>query len=54
MRIITFKIEEEILEALDALARQKGAPRSELIRRAIRLYLSKHTRPYASKRIRVY
>jgi len=54
VRVVSFKAEEELLEALEALARQKGVAKSELIRRALRLYLSQQTRPYASKRIRVY
>ncbi len=34
-RIVTFKIEEELLEALDTYARRKGLTRSEAIRAAI-------------------
>ena len=39
MRVVTFKVGEDLLERLDSLARLKGVPRSELIRRAIELYL---------------
>jgi metal-responsive CopG/Arc/MetJ family transcriptional regulator len=34
-RIVTFKIEESLLEALDAYAQRKGLTRSEVIRDAI-------------------
>ena len=56
MRVVTFKIEEELLEALDTYAKIKGIPRSEVIRRAIQLYLrieEKNTRP-EPKRIKLY
>ena len=39
MRVVTFKVDEELLERLDSVARLKGVPRSEIIRRAIELYL---------------
>jgi hypothetical protein len=39
MRVVTFKVDEELLERLDSFARLKGVPRSEVIRRAIELYL---------------
>ncbi len=39
MRVVTFKIDEELLERLDSFARLKGVTRSEVIRKAIELYL---------------
>jgi len=39
MRVITFKADEELLERLDTFARVKGITRSEVIRKAIELYL---------------
>jgi metal-responsive CopG/Arc/MetJ family transcriptional regulator len=39
MRVVTFKIEEELLDRLDSFARLKGLSRSEVIRKAIELYL---------------
>ena len=39
MRVITFKAEEPLVERLDSLARVKGVTRSELIRKALELYL---------------
>ena len=39
MRVITFKAEDELIERLDSFARLKGVTRSEVIRKAIELYL---------------
>jgi len=39
MRVVTFKADEELFEKLDSLARLKGVSRSEVIRKAIELYL---------------
>ena len=35
MRVVTFKLDERVLEQLDILAMRRGVPRSELIREAI-------------------
>ena len=39
MRVVTFKIEEDLLEKVDSYARLKGVTRSEVIRKALELYL---------------
>ena len=39
MRVITFKIDNDLLYRLDSYARLKGVTRSEVIRKAIELYL---------------
>jgi len=39
MKVVTFKIDEKLLEKLDEYARLKGVTRSEVIRKAIELYL---------------
>ena len=39
MRVVTFKVEEDLLEKLDSFARLEGVTRSEIIRKAIELYL---------------
>ena len=39
MRIVTFKIDEDLLSELDSFAKIKGVTRSEVIRKAIELYL---------------
>ncbi|ACR42198.1 ribbon-helix-helix protein, CopG family [Saccharolobus islandicus] len=40
MRVITFKLEEELLQELDLYAINRKMCRSEIIREAIKLYLS--------------
>jgi len=40
VRVVTFKIDEELLERLDALAMKLGIPRSELIREAIVTFIN--------------
>lgn len=39
MRVVSFKIDEELLEMIDALAQATGLSRSALIRRALILLL---------------
>ncbi len=56
MRVVTFKIEEELLEKIDLYARSRGKTRSEVIRRALELYLIREERkePIIARRIKVY
>lgn len=50
MRVVTFKLDERVLEQLDILAMRRGVPRSELIRKAIIMLLhnefKEQSRPY--------
>lgn len=48
LRIVTFKIEEELLEEVDKLALKLGVSRSTIIRWAIEYYLEQ--KPYPHKR----
>jgi len=48
LRIVTFKIEEELLEKVDKLALKLGVSRSTIIRWAIEYYLEQ--KPYPHKR----
>lgn len=41
--MVTFKLEEDLLDKLDSFARLKGVTRSEVIRKAIELYLRLET-----------
>ena len=57
MRVVTFKIEEDLLERLDEYAELTGESRSEVIRRALELLLfgpEEKVRPIAKKKIKVY
>jgi len=41
MRIITFKLDDELLEKIDVYAQKVGVNRSEFIRKAILSYIAK-------------
>lgn len=41
MRIVTFKVDEALLEKIDRFAEREGLTRSEVIREAIIAYLSR-------------
>ena len=43
MRVVTFKLEEDLLDRVDSFARLRGVTRSEVIRKAIELYLRLET-----------
>ena len=53
MRVITFKLEEELLDAINAFAQRRNMARSEVIRRAIRHYL-RVNREVRTRRLVVY
>lgn len=53
LRVITFKIDEELLEKLDTFARLENKTRSEVIRKAIELYLKLNTSKHNFKVRRV-
>lgn len=44
MRVVTFKVDEELLEKLDLFCINNRLFRSEVIREAIKLYLSMSTK----------
>jgi len=56
LRVVTFKIEEELLERLDKYCKEKGLPRSSVIREAIIMYLHEKERKIigTTRRIRVW
>ena len=49
LRVITFKIDEELLEELDQYCREVRVHRSEIIRRAIRYYLYHFSKQYGNR-----
>ncbi len=55
MRVVTFKLDESILEKLDRYARRTGRSRSEIIRRALEMLLS-NEEPMVARtyRVRIY
>ncbi len=55
MRVVTFKLDEDILEKLDRYARRTGRSRSEVIRQALERLLSSEEPMIArTYRIRIY
>ena len=54
MRVVTFKIEEELLDKVDLYAFQNGMVRSEVIRRALKWYLRNPPRIIRTKRLVIY
>ncbi|MCE4606646.1 MAG: ribbon-helix-helix protein, CopG family [Desulfurococcales archaeon] len=54
MKVVTFKIEEELLRRLDQFAASKNMVRSEVIRRALKTYLEREARKIITKRLVIY
>ena len=53
MKVVTFKLRDEELEELDRIARKLGMTRSDVIREAIRRFLSEvGTHPRVRVRVR--
>ena len=49
MRVVTFKIEENLLVELDRIARRTGKSRSELLREGAELVIEKYDRELFKK-----
>ncbi|MEB3778756.1 MAG: ribbon-helix-helix protein, CopG family [Desulfurococcales archaeon] len=55
MRVVSFKVEEELLDLLEEYAKKRNITKSEIIRRALRQYImSQDDKPFISKRIKIY
>ena len=57
MRVVSFKVEEDLLDLLERMARKKGVSKSELIRQAIKKYLldnEEERRVIATRKVRIY
>jgi metal-responsive CopG/Arc/MetJ family transcriptional regulator len=56
MRVVSFKVDDELLEMLEELAKRKRMSKSEIIRTAIRVYLlgENPKKPFVTRRIRIY
>jgi len=54
VKVVTFKIEEDLLEKIDQFALDKNMTRSEVIRRALKTYLERETRKIVTRRLRIY
>ncbi|GBF08887.1 ribbon-helix-helix protein, CopG family [Aeropyrum pernix] len=56
LRVVSFKIEEDLLELLEEYARRKNLTKSEIIRRALEKYLREKPdmKPYVGKVMKIY
>ena len=55
MRVVSFKLEEEWVEIIEQVARQRNITKSELIRRALRKYIGEgEDKPFVTRREIVY
>lgn len=55
MRVVSFKVEEDLLRMLEEYARERGMPKSEVIRRALKRFLEQSDlKPITTRRLRVY
>jgi metal-responsive CopG/Arc/MetJ family transcriptional regulator len=46
MRVVTFRLDEDLLQKLDLYAINSGVTRSEVIREALEIYLASKVRGY--------
>ncbi len=55
MKIVTFKVDDDINRELEIYAKKKNMTKSEIIRRALEIYLNNNKkRPFKTKRIKIY
>ena len=55
--MVSIKIDEDLLRRVDEAAREQGISRSELFRRAVRLWLEERggrPKPFVTRRIIIY
>ncbi len=56
VRVVSFKVDDDLLWMLERIAKQKRLSKSELIRAAIRAYIEgeREKRPIVTKRIKIW
>ena len=57
MRVVSFKVDEDLLMLLEEEARRRKKTKSEIIRAALAAYLMKsieERKPFVTKRVRIY
>lgn len=55
MKVLSFKLEDDLLELLEEYSKRRNLPKSEVIRRALRAYIgSDRDRPYVGKYLKIY
>ena len=53
MKVVTFKIEEDLLARVDEYATSRGETRSEVIRKALEMFLNSNGKSRKAKKVRV-
>lgn len=55
MKVVSFKVEEDLLDVLEEYAKKRNITKSEVIRRALRQYMARDVdKPYISRRIKIF
>ncbi|MCE4608425.1 MAG: ribbon-helix-helix protein, CopG family [Caldisphaeraceae archaeon] len=55
MKVVSFKLEDDLLEVLEEYSKKRNATKSEIIRRALQSYIgTEKDKPFVTKRIKVY
>jgi metal-responsive CopG/Arc/MetJ family transcriptional regulator len=54
VKVVSFKIEEDLLELLEEYSKKRNTTKSEIIRRALRNYIMRDSSsPFETKRIKI-
>jgi metal-responsive CopG/Arc/MetJ family transcriptional regulator len=54
VKVVSFKIEEDLLELLEEYSKKRNTTKSEIIRRALRSYIMRNSEtPFETRRIRI-
>jgi len=55
MKVVSFKLEDELLEILEEYSKKRNVTKSEIIRRALQNYImADKDKPFVTKRIKIY
>ncbi|MGC8621429.1 MAG: CopG family transcriptional regulator [Caldisphaera sp.] len=55
MKVVSFKLEDDLLEILEEYSKKRNVTKSEIIRRALQNYISNEKdKPFITKRIKIY
>lgn len=57
VKVVSFKVEEDLLDLMERVARRKGITKSELIRQAVKKYLldnEDERKVIATRKIKIY
>ena len=58
MRVVCFKVDDELYDMIDTIALAMNVPKSEVIRRALRYYIRhaimEKQQPFVTRRMKIY